>query len=116
LKRRIEGCTRQFPNSGYYVENAPVIWQTPEALIEHETLKYEGFKIGNPIFVAGTTAENGDVPAFNATFIYGGDRDTYLTNERNEVNALFWFSIAFGSFGGLFVIIGGTLLWFGVFG
>lgn len=103
-------------NTDYYVDNAPVIWQTTEALVEYETLEYKGFKINNPIFVVGTTTQNGDTPTFNAEFIYGGDRDTYLTNERDNASGLFWFSIAFSAFGGLFVIVGGALLIFGILG
>jgi hypothetical protein len=112
----LPGGRARLSNTDYYVENAPVTWQTTETLVEYETLEYEGFKINNPVFIVGTVAKNGDIPAFNAEFIYGGDRDTYLSDERDDANGLFWFSIAFSTFGGVFVVIGGALLLFGILG
>ena len=100
----------------YLIEGAPVTWQTTETLLEYKTLKYEGFKIGNPVFAKGTVVKNGDGPAFDAEFIYGANRETYLSDQRNGTSSMFWTGVAFSSLGGLFVVVGGVLLGFGVLG
>ncbi len=100
----------------YRIENAPVTWRSTETLVEYKTLSYEGFKIGNPIFVGGDVPARAEGPAFNADFIYGGDRKTYLINQRGEATSLFVMGLVFSSVGGLFVIVGGVLLGFVVFG
>lgn len=111
----LSGGRARLINTDYSLEHAPVIWQTTDTLVDYETLEYNGFKINSPVFSVGATAQHGDTPAFNADFIYGGNRDAYLTNERANAGSLFRFSFVFSALGGLFVIVGGALLLFGLF-
>jgi hypothetical protein len=94
----------QLINTNYYIQHAPLTLQLPDLLIENETKSYHGFKIGNPVFVKGRVSSHAEGPAFEADFLYGGDRVSYLSNQRVGANLFFWLGLIFSSIGGLLLL------------
>jgi hypothetical protein len=93
-------------NTDYEMQSVPVTRQTTETLIAEQTLRYEGFRIDNSVFVTGAVAEPGpEAPAFNATLIYGGDRAVYLAAQREGAGVLFFLGLVFSLFGVVFVTV-----------
>jgi len=93
-------------NTDYVIQNAPDIRQTTETLVEEQTLRYEGFRIGNSVFVNGTAAQPGaETATFNAALIYGGDRASYLAAQREAAGILYFLGLIFSLFGVVFVTI-----------
>lgn len=107
------GGRTHFFNTDYDVQNVAVTEQSTETLIEKETRRYEGFKIGNPVFTKGIVTADEEGPALNADFIYGGNRDIYLTNRRDEAGSSLLGGIIFSAFGAVALIAGGVLLFIG---
>jgi len=107
------GGRTHFVNTDYDVQNVAVTQQSIETLVIRETRRYEGFKIGNPVFAKGMVAVNAEGPAFRADFIYGGNRDVYLTNQRDEADSSFLGGIIFSVFGVAGIVAGGILLFIG---
>ncbi len=90
----------QLANTDYVIQNAPDVRETTETLVEDQTLRYEGFRIGSPIFANGTVAEPGpEAAAFNAALIYGGDRTSYFAAQREAADILFFLGLTFSLVG-----------------
>jgi hypothetical protein len=89
-------------NTDYELLDAPEVWQTTPRLIEYETLEYQGFRMGNPVFAIGKARTNDGV-SLNADFLYGGDRQDYLASQTEEAKILLLMGIIFGGFGILFL-------------
>jgi len=102
----------QVVNTNYELQNAPVTWQSTDTLIEYQTKRYRGFKINSPVLAGGVVARSNQAPAFAAKFIYGGTRQSYLADQRSQAGSLGTMGFVFGGLGGLFVLIGGGLIWF----
>jgi len=109
----LTGGRTHFVNTNYELQNVAVTVQSTDTLIEKETRRYEGFKIGNPIFTKGIVTADAEGPALNADFIYGGNRNIYLTNQRNQAGNSLLGGIIFSAFGGVAIIAGGILLFIG---
>jgi len=109
----LAGGRTHLVNTNYEVQNVAVTEQSTKTLIEKETRRYEGFKIGNPVFAKGIVTADTDGPALNADFIYGGNRATYLSNRRDEAGSSFLGGIIFSVFGAVAIIAGGVLLFIG---
>ena len=106
----LPGGRTRLANSDYTLYNEPVIWRSTEWLVSYQTIRFRGFKIGNPIFTKGTVTTSDGV-AFKADFIYGGNRQAYLINQRDEAQSLVIGSLIFAGFGLAGLIAGGVLLY-----
>jgi hypothetical protein len=102
----LPGGRVQLANTDYALQNPSSAQQLPPYLKEHETKFYEGFRIGDPVVVVGYVADDPEGPAFRAVVVAGGDRPTYLTNERSE-------SRVFTGIGWVFSVLG-CLLFIGL--
>jgi hypothetical protein len=93
-------------NTDYQIQNAPDIRQTTETLVGGQTIRYEGFRIGRPVFANGTVVQpEAESAAFNAAVIYGGDRAAYLANQREANEIPFFLGLIFSLVGAVFVTI-----------
>ena len=89
----------RWADSDYYFYSAGAAWQSDPNLVEGETHRYEGFEIGNPIFVVGDTAQDADGPAFQAEFVAAGHQSDYLSQERRMGGLFFWLGLGLGLIG-----------------
>ena len=103
----------QLANTDYRLQKPSATWQSTADLIKDQTVRYEGFKIGAPVFTQGTVVIDGDTPTLRVEFIFGGDSQAYFDDQRSSTSILFLL-------GGLFMIVGilvlgvmGIVLWVG---
>lgn len=90
-------------NADYALQRPPAVWQSTGTLIKDQTVRYEGFKLNNPVFAQGTVITDGTSAAFRADFLYGGNRDAYFSDRQSANNLVFWLGAAF-------IVIGGAVL------
>lgn len=97
-------------NSDYRLEQPAVVWQSTSDLVKDQTLRYEGFKINDPVFIRGTVAstDNGTV---TAEFIFGGDSQAYFEAQRSSNSVLFLLGVVFSAVGVVGATIGGVIWW-----
>ncbi len=100
----IPGGRLRLSNTDYQLNNPPERWQTTPALIENETLEVSGFRMGNPVFVAGQISA-GDGISLHADFIYGGTQAGYVAEQQSQVLGFFIFGAIFGGIGLIFVAV-----------
>jgi len=103
----------QLANTDYRLENPPAIWQSTTGLIQNQTVRYEGFKIGALVFTHGTVVMNGDTPTLRAEFIYGGDSQTYFDEQRSGTSVLFLLGSIFAIVGAIVLVFMGVVAWVG---
>jgi hypothetical protein len=101
----LPGGRLRLSNTDYDLLNAPETWYTDREPIEDQTLEYAGFRMGNPVFAAGTI-DTGDGRTLRAEFLFGGSRADYLTAERDSADSLLLMGLIFGSFGFIFGAVG----------
>jgi hypothetical protein len=87
-------------NADYTLRHPLAVWQSTDALIKNQTVRYEGFKINSPVFAQGTVAVDGPASAFKADFLYGGSRDAYFSDQQSANNIFFWLGVIFAGVGG----------------
>lgn len=109
----LSGGRVQLADADYQLQNPPVTWQSTATLVKNQTVRYEGFKIGNPVFARGTVATAGITPTLQAEFIFGGDSQAYFDAQRSNNAILFLL-------GGIFMGVSvaaftttGVILWAG---
>jgi hypothetical protein len=103
----------QLANTDYQLQNPPAVWQSTAGLIENQTVRYEGFKIGALVFTHGTVVMNGDTPTLRVEFIYGGDSQTYFDEQRSGASILFLLGSIFTIVGAIVLLVMGGVLWAG---
>lgn len=108
----LAGGRVQLANRDYRLEQPTLAWQSTEALVKEQTLRYEGFKINDPVFIQGTVA-SADTPALTAEFIFGGDSEAYFAGQRSSNSVLFLLGAIFTTVGAVCAGIGGAIWWNG---
>lgn len=104
----------QLANRDYRLEQPTVAWQSTEALVKDQTLRYEGFKINDPVFIQGMVASTGpDNPTLTTQFIFGGDSAAYFAGQRSSNSVLFLLGAVFTTVGAVCAGIGGAIWWNG---
>ena len=103
----------QLANTDYQLQKPPATWQSTTGLIENQTVRYEGFKIGALVFTHGTVVMEGDTPTLRAEFIYGGDSQTYFDEQRSGTGVLFLLGSLFAIVGVLVLVAMGVVAWVG---
>ena len=103
----------QLANTNYRLQNSPTIWQSTTDLIKDQTVRYEGFKIGAPVFTQGTVVVEDDTPTLRVGFIYGGDSQAYLYDQRSSISILFLLGSIFILVGTITLVDMGVILWVG---
>jgi hypothetical protein len=103
----------QLAHTGYRLQNPPTTWQSTANLVKNQTLRYEGFKIGDPVFTQGTVVMAGDTPTLSVDFIFGGDSQAYFNNQRSSNSVLFLLGSIFISVGAMTLAVMGVILWVG---
>lgn len=101
----LPGGRARLTNTSYNIQNPGFTQQSTPYLIERETKFYRGFRIGDPVVVAGTVADDPEGPAFRATVVSGGDRPTYLANQRGEARLFTGIGGTFSGLGSLLIIV-----------
>ncbi|MBN1993540.1 MAG: hypothetical protein JW953_12640 [Anaerolineae bacterium] len=91
-------------NTDYDLLNAPEVWQTTLNPIEYETLEYQGFRMGNPVFVIGQVKTNDGV-SLNADFLSGGNRQDYFNSQAEAATVLLVMGFVFAGFGLVFLLV-----------
>lgn len=110
----LSGGRAQLANRDYRLEQPAGVWQSTEALVKDQTLRYEGFKINDPVFIQGTVASaSAATPTLTAEFIFGGDSEAYFAGQRRSNSVLFFLGVAFSIVGAVCAIIGGAIWWQG---
>lgn len=110
----VAGGRARLSNNNYAIENPPAAWQSTEGLRSYETVRLEGFKINDPVFAIGQVVASSDGPALQASLIFGGTRQDYLTYKRAQADSMYRGGLVFGGLGGLMVLIGGAFIIFKV--
>ena len=103
----------QLVNTDYRLQNPPTSWQSTTDLIKNQTVRYEGFRIGAPIFTQGTVVNGGDTPTLKADFIFGGDSRAYFDDWRSSNSVLFLLGIILSTVGAMALAVMGLILWIG---
>ena len=103
----------QLANTDYRLQNPPTIWQSTTDLIKDQTVRYEGFKIGAPVFTQGTVVMDGDTPTLRVEFIFGGDSQAYLDDQRSSSSVLFLLGSIFTIVGAIVLVVMGVIVWVG---
>ncbi len=103
----------QLANTDYRLQNPPNYWQSSAGLVENQTVRYEGFRLGALAFTRGTVVMNGDTPTLRAEFIYGGDSQTYFDEQRSGTSVLFLLAGLFLTVGILLLAAMGGVAWVG---
>ncbi len=106
----LSGGRVQLANSDYQLQHPLVVWQSTDSLIKDETLRYEGFKINDPIFTQGTLSGG---PTLSTDFIFGGDSQAYFAGQRSSNNVLFFLGGVFSLLGAVCAVVGGAVWWTG---
>lgn len=109
----LSGGRIQLANTDYPLQNPPVTWQSTAGLVKDQTLRYEGFKIGNPVFIQGMVATGGDNPTLKANFLFGGDSQAYFDYQRSSNSILFLLGSIFTAVGAIVLVVMGVILWIG---
>jgi hypothetical protein len=103
----------QLSNTDYRLQKPSATWQSTPDLIKDQTVRYEGFKIGAPVFMQGTVITNGDTPTLKADFLFGGDSQAYFNDQRSSNSVLFLLGGIFTAVGVVMLAVTGVILWFG---
>jgi hypothetical protein len=101
----------QLANTDYRLQHPPAAWQSTPDLVKDQTLRYEGFKINNPVFTQGTVVTGGNNPTFKADFLFGGDSQAYFDDQRSSNSILFLLGSIFTVVGAAALAIMGVILW-----
>jgi len=109
----LSGGRIQLTNTDYPLQNPPVTWQSTADLVKNQTVRYEGFKIGNPVFVQGMVVTGGNNPSFKADFLFGGDSQAYFDYRRSSNSILFLLGSIFTAVGAIALVVMGVILWAG---
>jgi hypothetical protein len=91
-------------NTDYELLTPPEVWQTTPNLIEYSTLEYQGFRMGNPVYVIGELNTNDGV-SLNANFLYGGNRQDYLSDQSEQAVLFLWMGVIFAGLGLIFLAV-----------
>jgi len=103
----------QLANTDYQLQNPSTTWQSTVDLIKDQTVRYEGFRIGAPVFTQGTVVTGGDTPTLKADFLFGGDSQAYFDDRRSSNNILFLLGSIFVTVGTVVLAVMGGILWVG---
>lgn len=103
----------QLANTDYRLQNPPARWQSSADLIKDQTVRYEGFRIGAPVFTQGTVVSGGDTPTIKADFLFGGDSRAYFDDQRSSNSVLFLLGTIFIAVGAMALAVMGVILWLG---
>lgn len=103
----------QLANTNYQLQNPPTTWQSTATLVKNQTVRYEGFKIGSPVFARGTVVTGEANPGLQAEFIFGGDSQAYFDAQRTNNAVLFLLGGLFTGAGVIALAVGGVILWIG---
>lgn len=109
----LAGGRVQLSNTDYQLQNPPAVWQSTADLVENQTLRYEGFKIGAPVFTQGVVVSGGNPPTLQADFLFGGDSQAYFANQRRSNSVLFLLGTIFIVAGAIALAVIGLILWVG---
>ncbi len=103
----------QLANTDYQLQNPFTSWQSTIGLSENQTVRYEGFKIGAPVFTRGTVVMNKDTPTLRVEFIYGGDSRAYFADQASSSSTLFLLGGLFTGVGAITLGVMGAIAWVG---
>jgi hypothetical protein len=101
-------------NESYGIARGHVIWYDEATLgfnqqIRDGSVRYVGLIASGPITAIGTVMEGSEGKALNATTLFAGTRDEYLSSQREGAAFLPIFGAIFGGAGLLLAGIGGVL-------
>jgi hypothetical protein len=99
----LSGGRAKLANADYQIQYPAFTQQSTPTLIARETKSYQGFRIGDPVFVTGQVVSGAEGPELKASLVAGGNRASYLANSRREAGIFTWI-------GGGFAVVGGLLL------
>ncbi|NJN97341.1 MAG: hypothetical protein HC875_26290 [Anaerolineales bacterium] len=108
----LPGGRVQLANSDYGLDGRLVKWQSEPTLTWNSwsgegTKSYEGLERGNPVLAIGTVVEGAKGREFNAEWLYGGTRATYLDDQRTSAQITRWVGL-------VFLVVGGVIFGLGV--
>jgi hypothetical protein len=99
----LPGGRANVANTNYELQYPPFAQQSSPFLIARQTKSYQGFRVGDPVFVLGQVVSGDESPVLQARVVSGGNRESYLANARGAANI-------FTLLGSIFTLLGGVLL------